>query len=122
MKKFLSALLIFIVCLTSISLLSACNKWNDYGNGVGEYIPEPNVEYELLASENYLCFEVHHINESDFYNYVNKCKAKGFEGILETATSPDIYFMAEHEDGLKLEVFFYEDESYYYVYASRKQI
>ena len=95
-------------------------NWKKAGKGTGTVVPEPTMEYEINASSSYISVEVHNATESDFYSYVNRCESSGFEGNVGTATIPDIYFMAEHSDGYKLEVFFYEDEGYFSIYAAPK--
>lgn len=130
MRKFLSIILVTFVsmliiitqfgCINSNTNNDGSTIWESFGNGVGAFVPEPYQEYEINASTSYISIEVHGITENDFYDYVNRCKNKGFVGNIGTATSPDIYFMAEHNDGYELEVFYYETNAYFYIYASKK--
>lgn len=150
MKKLLTFILITFICLTmTISFIGCKNPtnnekssdyntppttsensddsnnpattiWEGFGNGVGAYIPEPYEEYEINASSSYISIEVHNITESDFYDYVERCMDRGFIGNVGTANIPDIYFMAVNSDGYVLEVFYYETDSYFSIYASKK--
>lgn len=142
MKKISYLLVIICICLSiSLSMVGCGNSsedntsstnqsnnleapagfnWKKAGKGTGAVVPEPTMEYEINASSSYISVEVHNATESDFYSYVNRCESSGFEGDIGTATSPDIYFMAEHSDGYTLEVFFYEDKGYFSIYAAPK--
>lgn len=128
MRKNFSRLLIFLLLFMVGTTFVACEKpsggpfslWDSYGGGVGANVPEPYEDYEILATKDYLHVEVCNVTENDFYSYVSRCQEYGFIGEIGTAETPDIYFMAEHKDGIIMEVFFYEQDSYYYVYAIKK--
>ena len=97
------------------NILSSFN-WQSAGNGCGARIPEPSFEYDVKASSTYLCVEVYNTIEEDFYDYVDECRAYGFNGTIGSATSPDLYYMVYDADEYYLEVFYYADEEYIYVY------
>ncbi len=138
MKKFLILLLAICLCLSmGISIIGCSNSnndngsnnnsninnsfnWSNAGKGTGAYVPEPTKEYEINASSDYISVEVHEVTEEDFYSYVSRCELNGFNGNVGTATSPDIYFFAEHTAGYELKVYFYEDDAYFSIYAAPK--
>ena len=97
------------------NVLSSFN-WQLAGNGCGARIPEPSFEYDVKASSTYLCVEVHNTSEEDFYDYVNECRAYGFNGSVGSATTPDLYYMVYDAEEYYLEVFYYADDEYFYVF------
>lgn len=103
-------------CNASYGNILASFNWQSAGNGCGARIPEPSFEYDVKASSTYLCVEVYNTTEEDFYDYVDECRAYGFNGTVGSATSPDLYYMVYDVDEYYLEVFYYADEEYIYVY------
>ena len=95
-------------------------NWNSAGKGAGLLVPEPTKEYKIYASMDYISVRIYSVEESDFFEYINSCQSNGFVGNIGHATKPDIYFMADHSSGYKLEVFFYEAEGYISIYAAPK--
>lgn len=103
-------------CHASYGEVLSSFNWQLAGNGCGARIPEPSFEYDVKASSTYLCVEVYNTTEEDFYDYVNECRTYGFNGTVGSATSPDLYYMVYDADEYYLEVFYYADEEYIYVY------
>ena len=97
------------------NVLSSFN-WQLAGNGCGARIPEPSFEYDVKASFTYLCVEVYNTTEEDFYDYVDECRTYGFNGTVGSATSPDLYYVVYDAEEYYLEVFYYADDEYIYVY------
>lgn len=104
-------------CNTSYGNVLSSFNWQLAGNGCGARIPEPSFGYDVKASSTYLCVEVYNTTEEDFYDYVDECRAYGFNGTVGSATSPDLYYMVYDADEYYLEVFYYADDEYIYVYV-----
>ena len=76
------------------------------------------MPYDIKASSSYIIAQVHNITEDDFLEYVNSCRDYGFDGTVESATSPTLYYMEYNSEGYYLEVFYYESEEYFSIYIS----
>ena len=118
MKKILTTAFATIMCVAILSLVGCGNPtWNGYGNGAGKYVPEPNVEYEVTNSIEWLEVEIINVTDEYFYNYVKKCKKKGFVGDFEIDTSNTwwLVFSGEHKDGVYLSITYYDETMSIYV-------
>lgn len=86
------------------------SKWQMAGKGVGQILPEPQMEYTLPQSSNFIAAEITNATYEFFENYVNECIQAGFAGSIGTAESPDYYFNGETAKGDRVQIMFYEDE------------
>ncbi|MBQ7923925.1 MAG: hypothetical protein IJ329_01310 [Clostridia bacterium] len=136
MKKRLATKLMALLsfCCIPLSLMACDDSTKNNSNGsssnstsnsnssstklLGDIIPEPKMDYDIRHADNeWVSLEVENADESDFRSYVDSCRPYGFDGYIQSATSPDLYYMEYNEEDYYLEVFFYEDEQSFSVYV-----
>ncbi len=84
---------------------------------LGDIIPEPSMSYDIInGSDESVYLEVENATESDFRAYVESCEPYGFEGYIQSATVPDLYFREYNAENYFLEIRFNEDEQNFSVY------
>lgn len=78
--------------------------------GLATRLPEPPTEYgEVIGdSSSYFSAYFYHCDEDDFISYVSACKESGFSESPEEAGSS---YTAQAEDGCKLSLYYYSDDS-----------
>ncbi len=138
-KHFIEIISILLLCCMAFSF-TACGNDNDNnssnssnGQGdnsnnhssdkkvklLGDIIPEPSMSYDIInGSDESVYLEVENATESDFRAYVESCEPYGFEGYIQSATVPDLYFREYNAENYFLEIRFNEDEQNFSVYIS----
>lgn len=109
MKKYL---LMFLVT-TMILLITGCGggkkdyNWDE--NSIANVLPQPETKKVEIISDNEDIFYavVKKYSETDYKDYVEKCKQNGFDVDIET---DDMSFCAYNQDGYKLNLMYYDKE------------
>ncbi len=83
--------------------------WERAGKGTGQYLPEPDMDYDLRQWSEFIAAVIQNASEDDFREYVARCVDAGFDGTIGSATSPDFYFNGTHPDGYRVQVMYYAD-------------
>ncbi|MEI3299269.1 MAG: hypothetical protein V8R67_00955 [Eubacterium sp.] len=86
------------------------SKWEMAGKGVGKILPEPEKEYNLPQSSEFISAEIEDVTYDFFEDYVNKCIEAGFEGSIGTAKSPDYYYNGKTTNGETVQVMYYKSD------------
>lgn len=86
-------------------------KWQMAGKGIGKLLPEPEAEYSLPQSENFISAKIENTTYEFFEAYVNQCINAGFEGSIGTAKSPDYYYNGQTSTGERVQVMYYKDDA-----------
>lgn len=121
---------IFIIIIVFLLLRSGCNKlknnptdsftkikWPD--NEIASLLPIPESNIGEISSETADGFsvEIGKISKEQFYEYVEKCKEKGFVVDYYRAST---YYSAQDEFGNDLRISYDEDNNCMWIHASEK--
>lgn len=115
MKKFIFAMLIITMVLSTAACSGESSVEDDVTNSdykwieteLSELVPKPDAE--IVESRSYMdsfFADVYGMTDSDFDDYVAKCKESGFDEVI---TDDQDTFKASNGDGIELVIDYMED-------------
>ena len=120
MKKLTIFLLALLLCFSAVGCASTTDSLTNVGAStslLGNKIPRPSMAYDVItSSKDSVYLEVKNATEQDFRQYVDSCRAYGFDGEIMSATVPDLYYREYNADNYFLEVRYMKAEQEFSVY------
>ena len=82
-------------------------KWENIA--LSEVLPEPpsNKGSNLMNTEQYLSIDIHDVSKSDYKDYVDACRDKGFTVDLNETSD---FYSASNKTGYKIMLYYYDDD------------
>lgn len=87
-------------------------------SALAKTLPKPEVRYLIMKSddEDYLSAEAYGVSKETYEDYVNACKAKGYDQKVDESGSS---FSAENADGVTLDVSYYSSDDQMSIFADK---
>lgn len=103
-----AAVLIVAIALLASNCASAPKGMNWPSSGLAAQLPKPKSDKGEIHTndEEALWIDIANVSESDFTNYIEQCKEKGFEVDAKSST---LSYQAYSKDGYELNLSFYSD-------------